>query len=199
MLSEESAEEVKHKGMDKFEIGKSYRLIDKNWLDVNVNREMYYKHFRGDVVFLDPEKFKYDHVACIESNTSIFINGKTNDRSCFELVEDDTSNPSQRHPSDDLDAILNEHTHNRPEHSQELTEVSMAPLIVEDGSNLDTRKDILLQVQQLCREHDVQIQIYGDEIVMNHVGYDDEFCVKNIDDVMQIVGAFEALGKFKRG
>lgn len=123
------------------------------------------------------------------------------------LPPKDSSNPSQEALGEEVDVNLNEHTHSHQQSSQSHTGasndggegISVATMIVQDGSHFDTRKDILLQVQKLCQEYDVQIQIYSDEIVMNHVGYDDEFGVTNVDDVIEIVGAFETLDKFKRG
>lgn len=80
-----------------------------------------------------------------------------------------------------------------------------APLIVEDGSVCDTRKDVFKEIITLARENNCFIQFDGfteddnDTIVVTFRESDEEYVVKNVDDFRKLCHARETMNKFVRG
>ena len=79
------------------------------------------------------------------------------------------------------------------------------PLIVEDGSVCDTRKDIFKEMLVFARENNCFIQFDGftedgnGSIIVTFASSDDEFVVKSMDDFREIVKAQCVMDKFLRG
>lgn len=79
-----------------------------------------------------------------------------------------------------------------------------APLIIEDGSVCDTRKDIFKEILNLARENNAFIQFDGftddenDSIVVTFASSDDEYVVRNRQEFGKLVEGFKTIKKFER-
>jgi aminoglycoside N3'-acetyltransferase len=70
--------------------------------------------------------------------------------------------------------------------------------ITPKDSHWDTRKDLLLEVQKSCKENNIAIQIYEDEIVVNFTNDDNEYSVANKIELDKLLSTKKELTSFER-
>ncbi len=88
-----------------------------------------------------------------------------------------------------------EHTHSIGDY---LVKETYANIIIPKDSPWDTRKDILLEVQKLCKENNIAIQVYEDEIVVNFTNDDNEYSVASKGELDKLLSAKKELTSFER-
>lgn len=120
----------------------------------------------------------------------------------FRLHEEALSaqnTPQSPVTNDTLDA----HKHTLEENKRSTG--SPMPLIVENGSVCDTRKDIFKEMLTFARDNNCFIQFDGmtdndnDSIIVTFASSDDEFVVESIEDFREIIKAQCVMDKFLRG
>ena len=136
------------------------------------------------------------------SNYNLFNKGYKLTLEDFSLHEEALC--AQNEPQSSVtNDTLNAHKHTLEENKRS-TGAPM-PLIVENGSVCDTRKDIFKEMLTFARENNAFIQFDGfteddnDSIIVTFVSSDDEFVVKSVDDFREILKAQYVMDKFLRG
>jgi hypothetical protein len=90
---------------------------------------------------------------------------------------------------------LSDHVHTMGDY---LVTETYANIIIPKDSPWDTRKDLLLEVQKLCKENNIAIQVYEDEIVVNFTNDDNEYVVESKSGLDKLLLAKKELTSFER-
>ena len=119
----------------------------------------------------------------------------------FRLHEEDveTLNATQAPVDNDT---LDTHKHTLEDNKRSTGVPS--PIIIEDGSACDTRKDVFREMLTLAQENNCFIQFDGftedenDCMVVTFAASDDEYVVQSASDFKKLIAAQETLNKFLR-
>lgn len=184
--------------IDKFELGRTYKLTDKEgWFeDFRKNAEYYGLYFENDTIYLDKSTFSWDNgeilLKCKEYKCIL----EEGDMPYFTLVE---------HPSTSHRGFESHEESDTP--SQEASEAvtegfvkqSTKPL-QELKDDLQERKeqtqDPLVKLSALCKDETMHITIFDDGEIVLTDSEDVEYAVETSKDVEKIIQLKKELFKF---